>query len=167
MADNSPMATSSVRLRPMRPDEYPAWVAASKAGYANDIATHGGLSPEVAQRKSEADFASILPGGLQTPGHVFFVIEADAGEVGWLWLAEREQYGQRTLFVYEIEIAEGQRGKGYGRAAMLLAEDEARARGLRQVQLNVFGGNDVARGLYRSLGYRENAVLMTKELGAG
>jgi len=165
MADNSPMATSSVRLRPMRPDEYPAWVARSKAGYANDIAMHGGLPPDIAERKSETDFANILPEGLQTPGHAFFVVEADAGSVGWLWLAEREQYGQRTLFVYEIEIAEGQRGKGYGRATMLLAEDEARTRGLNQMQLNVFGGNEVARGLYRSLRYRENAVLMTKDLG--
>jgi ribosomal protein S18 acetylase RimI-like enzyme len=165
MADNSPMATSSVRLRPMRPDEYPTWVAASKAGYANDIATNGGLPADVAQRKSEADFAHILPEGLETPGHAFFVVEADGGSVGYLWLAEREQHGQRTLFVYEIEINEGQRGKGYGRATMLLAEDEARARGLSQLQLNVFGGNEVARGLYRSLGYQENAVLMTKQLG--
>ena len=28
----------------------------------------------------------------------------------------------------------------------------------------VFGGNDVARGLYRSLGFREVAVWMTKEV---
>jgi ribosomal protein S18 acetylase RimI-like enzyme len=164
MADNSPMANRNVSLRPMRPDEYPAWVAASKAGYANDIATHGGLPADVAQRKSETDFANILPDGLKTPGHAFFVVEADSGSVGYLWLAEREQHGQRTLFVYEIEIHDGERGKGYGRATMLLAEDEARSRGLNQVQLNVFGGNDVARGLYRSLGYQENAVLMTKQL---
>ena len=165
MADNSPMATSAVRVRPMQPDEYPAWVAASKAGYANDITTHGGLPADVAGRKAEADFANILPEGLQTPGHVFFIVEAGGEPVGYLWLAEREQHGQRTLFVYEIEIHEGHRGKGYGRAAMLLAEDEALARGLDQVQLNVFGGNEVARGLYRSLGYIENAVLMTKQLG--
>jgi ribosomal protein S18 acetylase RimI-like enzyme len=164
MADNSPMATSAVRLRRMRPEEYPAWVAASKAGYANDIVTHGGLPADVAQRKAEADFANILPDGLETAGHVVFVVEADGGPVGRLWLAEREQHGQRTLFVYEIEIDEGHRGRGFGRATMLLAENEARARGLSQVQLNVFGGNDVARSLYRSLGYQENAVLMTKQL---
>jgi ribosomal protein S18 acetylase RimI-like enzyme len=48
---------------------------------------------------------------------------------------------------------------------MLLAEDEARARGLGRVELNVFGGNEVARDLYRSLGYRESAVQMAKDLG--
>jgi predicted GNAT family acetyltransferase len=30
--------------------------------------------------------------------------------------------------------------------------------------LNVFGGNEVARNLYRSLGYEELAALMRKDL---
>jgi ribosomal protein S18 acetylase RimI-like enzyme len=47
---------------------------------------------------------------------------------------------------------------------MLLAEDEARRRGCVRVVLNVFAGNEVARGLYRSLGYDESAVLMVKRL---
>jgi ribosomal protein S18 acetylase RimI-like enzyme len=33
-----------------------------------------------------------------------------------------------------------------------------------QVELNVMGGNDVARGLYRALGYDEVAVYMGKTL---
>jgi ribosomal protein S18 acetylase RimI-like enzyme len=37
----------------------------------------------------------------------------------------------------------------------VFAEDEARRRGLSHIVLNVFGGNKVARGLYRSLGYDE------------
>jgi hypothetical protein len=34
-----------------------------------------------------------------------------------------------------------------------------------RVDLNVFGGNEVARALYRSLGYEEIAVYMRKGLG--
>ena len=45
-----------------------------------------------------------------------------------------------------------------------LFEAEVRARGLPRIELNVFGGNAVARGLYRSLGYDEVAVVMEKEL---
>ena len=156
MADNSPtMATSDLRLRPMRPDEYPTWVAASKAAYAKDIAEHGGGTVEVAQAKADADFAAILPDGLETPGHAILVAEVNGEQVGRLWIAERENFGQRFLYIYEITIDKAERGKGYGRATMLLAETEARARGLDRLQLNVFGGNDVARGLYRSLGYIE------------
>jgi ribosomal protein S18 acetylase RimI-like enzyme len=47
---------------------------------------------------------------------------------------------------------------------MEFAEEEARRRGLDRVALNVFGRNVTARGLYRSLGYRESAVFMEKEL---
>jgi ribosomal protein S18 acetylase RimI-like enzyme len=45
-----------------------------------------------------------------------------------------------------------------------MAEEEARRRGIDRVALNVFGGNKVARQLYRSLGYEENAVAMSKKL---
>jgi hypothetical protein len=48
---------------------------------------------------------------------------------------------------------------------MLLLEEQVRALGLDQIALNVFGGNEVARSLYRSLDYAETAVWMRKRLG--
>jgi Acetyltransferase (GNAT) family. len=47
---------------------------------------------------------------------------------------------------------------------MLLIEEEARRRGFTEIRLNVFGGNEIARSLYRSLGYAEFAVAMRKRL---
>ena len=44
------------------------------------------------------------------------------------------------------------------------AEREAKALGIHRIELNVFGGNTVARNLYRSLGYVERAVQMGKDL---
>ena len=155
----------AVRLRPMQPDEYPAFVAASKAGYTHDMVVHGGMGRAAAERKSEEDHAALLPDGLATPAHGIFVVEADGESVGHLWVAERGSPERPTLFIYGIEIGEAYRGHGFGRRAMLLAEDEARARGIGRVELNVFGGNDVARGLYRSLDYAETSVQMGKDLG--
>ena len=68
------------------------------------------------------------------------------------------------LFIYDVEIDEAHRGKGYGRAAMELAEQEANALGIGRIELNVFGGNDVARRLYLSVGYVETSVQMAKDL---
>ena len=68
------------------------------------------------------------------------------------------------IWIYDVEIDEQFRGRGLGREAMGLAEQEARARGLARVELNVFGGNEVARNLYRSLGYEESAVWMGKDV---
>jgi ribosomal protein S18 acetylase RimI-like enzyme len=92
------------------------------------------------------------------------VIEADGEPVGDLWLAERDDGFQPGLFIFDITVDEAFRGRGYGRAAMLFAEEEARRRGRDRIALNVFGGNAVARNLYRSLGYEEDAIAMSKKL---
>ena len=154
----------SVELRPMRDDEFPAWREASELEYAAQIHEKGGLSREAADAKAEKDFASILTHGVETPNHALNVIVDDGAVVGSLWTAVRESDAGRVLFVYEIRLAEEARGRGIGRAAMRLAEDVARGQGLTRIELNVFGGNDAARNLYRSLDYAEVAVYMGKDL---
>jgi ribosomal protein S18 acetylase RimI-like enzyme len=47
---------------------------------------------------------------------------------------------------------------------MQLLEEEVRGAGLPGVDLNVWGRNDLARSLYRRLGYEERAVFMSKDL---
>jgi ribosomal protein S18 acetylase RimI-like enzyme len=47
---------------------------------------------------------------------------------------------------------------------MLALEDEVRRLGFQALSLNVWGGNEVARSLYRSLGFAEVAVLMKKDV---
>jgi ribosomal protein S18 acetylase RimI-like enzyme len=72
--------------------------------------------------------------------------------------------GEKTLYVYSVEIAPEHRGHGLGREGMRLFEEEARRGGLSRTNLTVLGGNEVARSLYRSLGYVERAVFMSKDL---
>jgi ribosomal protein S18 acetylase RimI-like enzyme len=149
----------------VRDDEYPAWRDTEIDEYARDISDNGDTPLDAARRKAEADMAEILPDGLATPGHSMFVLEVDGAPAGRLWLAEREIDGRRAMFVFDIHVDEAFRGRGFGRAAMLLAEREALERGIQRIELNVFGGNAVARGLYQSLGYVERSVSMAKDLG--
>jgi ribosomal protein S18 acetylase RimI-like enzyme len=126
-----------------------------------------GLPREAADAKAEHNWTSLLQQGLSSPWQFLFAVEdIGSGErIGDLWYAERDgESGKRAGFVYSVEIFEGFRGRGFGRQAMLLIEDEARSRGLSQISLTVFGGNDVARSLYRSLSYAETAVFMAKDL---
>jgi ribosomal protein S18 acetylase RimI-like enzyme len=95
---------------------------------------------------------------------LFWVENPETGErIGRVWLGERFR-GQPIGFLYEVEIEPAFRGRGLGREAMLLVEEEARRRGFTEIRLNVFGGNEVARSLYRSLGYAEFAIGMRKRL---
>ena len=156
----------SARIRPLGEGEYAEWRRLSRERYTADMVQHGGFALENARAKSEKDFALTMPDGLATAGQHVFAVEAPDGEVvGHVWLGERETRDEgRVAFVYELRIDENRRRRGYGRDAMLLLEDEARSLGLDRIELNVFGGNDVARGLYRSLGYHDRWVTMGKQL---
>lgn len=81
-------------------------------------------------------------------------------------VGEIETNARRALFVYDIAIDDPHQGRGYGRTAMRCAEDDARAIGLQRIELHVFGGDQVARTMYRSLGYVESSVRMAKDLEA-
>lgn len=148
----------------MRPDEFPDWKRESVAAYASDMNENGGLARDAAEAKAKSDFDTLLPDGVETPGHFLHVIEEDSSVVGHLWLALRDSPTGRVLFVYEVRVAQRERGRGVGRAAMEHAEDLARHHGVDRIELNVMGGNDAARGLYRSLGYGEVAVYMGKTI---
>lgn len=154
----------SIRLRPLLPEEYIAFIEQGERDYVEQMTRFGGMERPAAEAKAIRDVALTLPQGLDTPGHWMFLIEVDGSPIGALWFAERVMDGRTTAYLYSIEIDESQRGHGYGRDAMLAFEQEAAKRGLHHVTLNVFGGNDVARRLYRSLGYGEDSVQMTKQL---
>jgi ribosomal protein S18 acetylase RimI-like enzyme len=155
-----------VDLRPLREDELRAYVEHARAAYERDLVAQAELSPEQAAAKTATDWDRLFPEGRVAPGNELFAVEDESGErVGDLWIAEREDDGgEKVLYVYSIEIAPAHRGRGLGREAMLLVEDEARSRGIRGLSLTVLGGNDVARSLYRSLGYSERAVFMSKDV---
>jgi GNAT superfamily N-acetyltransferase len=152
---------SGIRLRPLREDEFETWRVRSRERYAADMVANARMSPAAAAAKAERDGATTLPQGLATPGHHLFVIEEESGvEVGTLWFAVTAQHA----WLYEIEIDETRRGEGLGRASMEELEARVRALGHDRIELNVFGGNTVARALYRSLGYDETFVTMAKAL---
>ena len=62
--------------------------------------------------------------------------------------------GPGISWIYDVEVAAEFRGKGYGRAAMIIGERAALDAGDTHLALNVFGDNEVAIRLYESMGYR-------------
>lgn len=147
----------SVHLRPMEDDEFAAWLPQLQEEYAQDLIRDFGMSADKAKARAVAEIDGDRPAG-----HSVYVIEVEGEPVGHLWLSERRDAHEPTLSVYDVDVDERHRGRGYGRAAMLFAEEEARRRGLNRIALHVGARNDVARSLYRSLGFVENTVSMSK-----
>jgi ribosomal protein S18 acetylase RimI-like enzyme len=154
----------SIEFRPMRADEFPEWKTDSVASYSLDMQENGGMPRVAADAKAVGDFDGLLAKCVETPDHFLHVIEEDGAVVGYLWLAILNSPSGRVLFVYEVRISEEARGRGLGRVAMEFAARFAAEQGLGRIELNVMGGNEVARGLYRALGYDEVAVYMGKTL---
>jgi ribosomal protein S18 acetylase RimI-like enzyme len=138
--------------RPMTEAEFVGWTDESIRGYAADMADSGTLSPEEAMERSKTQFAEILPDGLQSADQTFWTIDADGTPVATNWLAHH--YGPELSFVYSVEAHEEFRGKGYGKAAMIVGEQASLDAGDTHLALNVFGHNDVAINLYTRMGYR-------------
>jgi ribosomal protein S18 acetylase RimI-like enzyme len=161
-----------VRLDPMTADEYTAYIEYAVQGYASEKVKSGEWAAEGAERRSRATFDNLLPEGPDTVGsHLFTVRDAetpsDGESVGIVYVALREKAGHqgtREIYIYDIEMREQARGRGYGRATMTACADFARKKGAASVGLHVFGHNTTARSLYRSLGFVETNVIMSLDV---
>jgi ribosomal protein S18 acetylase RimI-like enzyme len=153
----------TLSLRAPAPEELSAWRRTSHETYvAERIAA--GESPEVAARVAAEQSEALFPGGSPAEGQHVFRLQVGDEPVGWLWLGRAPEPAPDAWWVYDLQVDPAHRGRGHGRAAMLLAEREARTRGGRELGLHVFGRNTVARRLYESLGYRTDSVRMSKPL---
>jgi ribosomal protein S18 acetylase RimI-like enzyme len=159
------VSEAELTLRPMTRAEWDEWMPRQLAGYAAHIAASGEMSEADAWAKARADTARSFHGGFETPGQLVFRLVAAGQAVGWLWLGFPDPSRDSLMaWVYNIEVDPPFQGRGYGRAAMLAAEGEARTRGMTSLGLNVHGQNTVARSLYDSLGYQVMAMQMKKPL---
>ncbi|MER8043942.1 GNAT family N-acetyltransferase [Streptomyces sp. NPDC094032] len=159
-----PELPAGFTFRPVTEAEFAEWQERSLAAFAQSWIDRG-MAEELARAKAEDSRRRFLPQGLATPGVSVVVALRDADVVGCLWTGDIElEPGERVGYVFEVEVAEGQRGKGYGRGLMLLAERVSLAAGERLLGLHVFTGNTPAIRLYESLGYRTTHLNSAKTL---
>ncbi|MEU0276166.1 GNAT family N-acetyltransferase [Streptomyces sp. NPDC006307] len=161
-----PLPGNGVTVRPMSEAEFQEWYATAEEAFAREW-TARGVPEAQARAASETSHRTSLPDGLATEGTAFHVAVRDGGTVaGHIWTGRRapDPGGEPVAYVYDIEVAEGHRGQGYGRALMLAAERTAHAWGLRRIGLHVFAGNTPAARLYESLGYATTHVHAFKPL---
>jgi ribosomal protein S18 acetylase RimI-like enzyme len=157
-----------IRLRPLAAAEFPQFRELLRAEYVRSLIEDAGLSREAAEAKAAGDHEALFAGGRPQSQHRIHVLEdqASGDRVGHLFWSPRRPTGSpaERAYLYELFIDEEFRGQGLGTRALELLESEARAEGLPGIDLNVWGGNEHARALYRKAGFREHAVFMSKEL---
>ncbi len=153
-----------IELRPLTADEFAAWLPGEIKAYAETKVRSGQWSEEEADGLSAKQMAEVLPLGLDTPHHELYSVVSGDRTVGHLWIAIRAEEHIPSAYIYNIAMAASERGRGHGRATIAALEERLRTRGIKKLQLNVFGYNTEAKRLYDRLGFVATSILMTKEL---
>ena len=156
-----------VQLLPMTQTEYDAWLAFAITDYAEDKVRAGTWEAGEAVERSRGEFLKLLPDDLASPTNYLYSIWSDDAPldtpVGMLWMA-MAPWKATQAFIYDIVVFEPYRRRGYASQALLALEDKARALGLHEIGLHVFGHNPEARRVYERAGYAITDLNMVKSL---
>lgn len=163
ISEENPEEVPLLEFEPLTGAALAAWLASTRKEYIAERMEAGDSEAE-AVANADASYQQLFPGGQPAEGQLVGRVIASEGAVGHLWVGPAGRDPSRW-WVWDVAIEPAFRGRGYGRAAMELGEQLARARGAATIGLNVFGHNHVARRLYTSLGYTDAAVVMRKDLG--
>nr|WP_321980939.1 GNAT family N-acetyltransferase [uncultured Cohaesibacter sp.] len=158
-------STARVHLEPFAEADFQSWFDHCTEEYAKDKQKTFGCTPEAARAFAQSSMQSALADGLQTTdNHLFKIKDEKGNKIGAIWIAVQTQFNQKSAFIYDIEIEGNERGKGYGRAAMLALEAEVAKMGLPSIGLHVFAFNERAFALYQSLGFEVTDYTMRKQI---
>jgi len=153
-----------VKLIPMDPSDFDAYVKKSTAGYAEEHVKTGNWQPEDALEKARAEFNHLLPDGLKSKDQYIYSIVDDvtAKKMGILWVKVNEDGTRRRAFGYDFEVYEEYRGQGFGKQALAALEEILRSMDVESMELHVFAHNTTAVELYRKMGFKITNMYMQK-----
>jgi GNAT superfamily N-acetyltransferase len=155
---------ANLKLTAMTGEQYGQYRQHAEIGYAQSIADSGAMPLPEAQEKARRDYAELLPDGLDSTDHHLWTAYDGDTEVGMLWLHVAPKSDGLHAFVFDIEVRQEVRRKGYGRAILETAEEWCRKRDVVSIGLSVFGFNLPARRLYEQMGFETTSLRMRKHL---
>ena len=155
-----------VVLNLMEHGEYSDWVSKQVISYASDKVRAGNWTELESVDRAKRELAELLPNGVTTKDHFIFRISDSVSQanVGHLWIKVANSSLGANAFIYSFEVADRQRGKGYGTAAIAAVEVYLATCGISKLSLHVFGFNTDARRLYERLGFEVSNVTMAKTI---
>lgn len=153
-------------LRPMRDDEYSAYLEYFIEDYAQEITSNYRLSLDDSLARAKQEVAEDLPEGVNTPGQVLLCLivcsEQTEQHVGYLWY--KPDTAMRTVFIYDFHILSHCQGQGLGKKALHAFEQELQKQNFEQIRLRVAGDNTRARHVYETSGFGVTGINMSKTI---
>jgi GNAT superfamily N-acetyltransferase len=158
------MTDGQVWIRPYRPEDRQD--ALSLAGRL-EIGVAAWRDPDAVREAVLGWVRDSLDRSTAENREVLVAVDADR-LVGLVTLGQRQHFaGETDAYVGELVVAAGMERRGVGTLLMRAAEEWGRRRGLKFLTLETGAANSTARAFYASLGYQEEDVRLTRELGRG
>lgn len=125
-------------------EDYAAWLI------ERDDAT----TPAAAWARARAEIESEMTAAVEAGDLFWSASDGESRTVGWLWVKRSEPgLPMDAVFLYQIQVIEGLRRQGYGRAMLAALEVELMGMSFRELRLNVWDSNTAAGHLYENSGY--------------
>jgi len=150
------------KLVPMQQQDFGPYLERDIQEYAEGHVRNGDWREEESLELSRKEHEQLLPDGLHSKNQYLFSILDDAGgqKLGMLWV----NIQNNQAFIYDFRIDEEQRGKGYGKQALMALDEKLKSMNVESVRLHVFGDNTTAQELYKKMGFQITGIQMKKVL---
>lgn len=143
-----------VMLVPASAEAIDGVVESAAAKFAELLEKERGMSPEDALASARAECARERAAmATHRYSGIYAIALKDAGDVGHVWIAQRDTPAPLTFHILYITIDPAYRRRGIAEAAMEGVLREAHRRGVGAVTLNVAASNTAALALYAKLGF--------------
>lgn len=132
--------------------------------HARDKADSSVWSPGEAPVRAAGEFDGLLPEGTETERRFVYEIHDAPEVVGVVWFVLQTTGNGRAVWIYDVQVFDRFRRRGYATRALRATEQRARELGADRVQLHVFGHNAPARALYERMGYEPISIVLSRRL---
>jgi len=155
-----------VTIRPAVPGDEN--VLAVLSGIAHEL--HLAAHPEFMRATRQYDVAQWFGSLLQQPTAAAWLAEDEGVPVGYVLALFQEQPGnpfrlaRRWCEIDQLAVTAERRRRGVARALVDAVIAEARANGIRDVELNVWAFNRDAEAVFRKLGFQPRASRLRRQL---
>lgn len=146
----------SLTIRAMTNEEFDSFFRWSVENHTKELMMQSDKTQDEAISEANAEVKEMLPEGLSTAqNHLMTFVETGSNEnLGFIWTLYEVTAGRKQSFICDFAIWEPYRRKGYGAAALFLAEAKAMQDQCVESVLFVRDDNGAARALYQKCGYQ-------------
>ena len=155
-----------ISLIEMTEEAFSDYLLIAIPAYARDNIDSGRWDPSDALVRSRKAHDLLLPEGVATEDNYLFNILSGESKntVGYVWVKIENNISSKSAFIYDIEIYEPHRRKGYAKSALSGIETFVAGLGATTLGLHVFKHNSAAVALYRSIGFEMVSHNMQKPI---